>query len=210
MRSVGPGSASSRSRRSLRDSPSLVQGYSSRNRRRAAERNGSACRSLRQSRSRPSGSEARKALQARSGERVLRLADRAAGLDERRQFVRRELAQSLERGSARKRSDAHEADGLRGRNAAPNPGQELNQVQLIEQVVLEPEDHLVVRLVPIDGGSPRSERVLVFVLEIRVGSDEKTLADGDELLVGQPAGNRPLIQHDRPTATAGPESRPPG
>ena len=70
-------------------------------------------------------------------EHVLRLVDRTARLEERRQFVRRELAQSLERGVPRKRSDADEADGLRGRHPPPNPGQELNQVQLIEQVVLK-------------------------------------------------------------------------
>ena len=53
-----------------------------------------------------------------------------------------------------KRSDADEAHRLRGRKALSNPGQELKEVQLIEEIVLEPQNQLIVRLVTFDRGSP--------------------------------------------------------
>ena len=40
-----------------------------------------------------------------------------------------------------------------------NPRQQLNEVQLVEQVVLEPKNQLVVRLVTFDRGAPLTQVV---------------------------------------------------
>ena len=85
---------------------------------------------------------------------ILRLADTLPRFEQRRQFVWRELAEALESRMTGKRSDAHEAHRLRGRKVLANPGQELNEIQLIEEVVLEPQNQLVVRLVTFDRGAP--------------------------------------------------------
>src|SRR5439155_13761238 len=72
----------------------------------------------------------------------------------RRKFVRCEFTEALEVGTSRERPDADERHRLCRREIVANPRQQLNQVQLIEQVVLEPESQLVVRLVPLDHGAP--------------------------------------------------------
>jgi hypothetical protein len=58
-----------------------------------------------------------------------------------------------------KRPDAHETHRLLARKSPPNPGQELNEIQLIEKVVLEPEDQFIVRLVGLDCPPPASQVV---------------------------------------------------
>jgi hypothetical protein len=74
----------------------------------------------------------------------LGLADALPRVEKRGQLACRQLTEPLEPGMTGKRSDAHEAHHLRRRKALSNPGQELNEVQLIEEVVLEPQDQLIV------------------------------------------------------------------
>ena len=131
-------------------------------------------------------------------QRVLRLGDALPRFEQRRQFIRRELTESLETGAARKRSHAHEADGLLRRNAIPNPAQNLNQVQLIEQIVLEPQDQFVVGVVVFDDRAPAPEVVDGIRRRFRSRASEITRPDLDELGIAHAAGNRALVEWVRP------------
>src|SRR5205823_10192414 len=77
-------------------------------------------------------------------QRILCLADTLARLEKGGQLVGRELAESLECGMTGKRSDADQGHHLRGRNVLSDPRQELNEIELIEEVVLKPQDQLIV------------------------------------------------------------------
>ena len=71
-----------------------------------------------------------------------------------------------------------------------NPGEQLNQVQLVEQVVLEPQNQLLVRLVAFDRDSP-----LPQVVHGRDQvTDEMARAHVDQLRVAQAAGNRSVMK----------------
>src|SRR5204862_8174000 len=87
-------------------------------------------------------------------QRVLCLADALPRFAQRCQLVWCELSEALESRVAGKRSDTHQAHDFCRRQALSNPGQELNEVQLIEEVVLKPQDQLIVRLETFDRGSP--------------------------------------------------------
>ena len=142
-----------RSRRSVRESPSMVQGYSWRKRVTAAARYGKAAVSPWRRLSRASGVGSRNACQASSaneycasltGCRVSSSDANSSGVSSPRplNLGDRETIR-CRRGSPPSR-----------REGAPDPAQKLNQIQLIEEVVLEPQDQLVVRLVAFDRGSP--------------------------------------------------------
>src|SRR4029453_10654724 len=80
------------------------------------------------------------------GQRILRLANTLSRLEKRGQFVGRELAQSFEGRMPGKRSDTDKAHRFRRRKTRACPGEELHEIQLIEKVVLEPEDKFIVLL----------------------------------------------------------------
>src|SRR4029453_17292707 len=89
----------------------------------------------------------------------LRLANTLSRLEKRGQFVGRELAQSFEGRMPWKRSDADKAYRFRRRKTRTCPGEELHEIQLIEKVVLEPQDQLIVRLVTSNRFSPQPQIV---------------------------------------------------
>ena len=97
---------------------------------------------------------------------ILSIADRLPRFQERREFAWCELAEAFEVGTSGERPDADERHRLRRRKMVANPGEQLNQVQLVEQVVFEPQNQLVVRLVTRDRGAPSPQ----VVDRIQVGS----------------------------------------
>ena len=128
---------------------------------------------------------------------VLRPADTLTGFDQRCQLVRRELPQALESRMTRKRPDAHKADDLFGRKVLADPRQKLNEIQLIEEVVFEPQNQLLERFVTFDRGSPLPQVVHGVEGDVRRTS-EMALTHVDEFCVGQPAWNGPFVERIRP------------
>ena len=163
--------------------------------------------SVAQQRSAPSRVGARKASHARAATLELCVGDALTSIEERGQLVRRQLAEPSEPGTAGKRSDADQAHRLAGREAIANPGQELNEIQLIEEIVLEPQEQLVVRLVTLDGGPPLPQ--IVDRLDVRgFRTGEVACSDVDAAL--RPTGRlEPGPRRaDRPRLTLCPESPP--
>ena len=109
----------------------------------------------------------------------------------------------------RKRIHRHEAD--RSGRAAPQMRQQLDQVELIEEIVLEPQHELVVvtrighRRAPTRqlGGD-----IVGFVRRCR----EKTRANAQQLIVGDVAWHGPVVKRiapdHRPARHAGPLEQP--
>src|SRR6185295_5114189 len=95
---------------------------------------------------------------------VLRFGDTVSCIEQRSKLRRRELAESLERRASWKRSDTHEAHDRVVTNAIGNPIKELNEVQLIEEVVLEPEDQFVVCVAALDHRAPVTQVIPGLVL----------------------------------------------
>ena len=95
-----------------------------------------------------------KGVPGTSRQLICGITDRLPRFQERREFIRRELTEALEVGTSGERADADERHRLGRRKMVANPGEQLNQVQLVEQVVLEPQNQLVVRLVAFDRGAP--------------------------------------------------------
>ncbi len=83
-----------------------------------------------------------------------------------------------------------------------NPRQELDEIQLIEQVVLEPQDQLVVRRVIPDDGSPLSEIVHRIDDSGLTGSGKVARTDLDQFRIGQPARNWPFVEWIGPDGEA--------
>jgi hypothetical protein len=109
------------------------------------------------------------------------------------------------------RTDTHERHRFREREAFANPNEQLNQVQLIEQVVLKPQDQLVVRVVLFDRVSPLPE--VVGGIQGRIGSrpcsrgqtalaGEELDADADQFSIAQLCGNGPFVQRVGPDRTS--------
>src|SRR5262245_41759275 len=93
-----------------------------------------------------------------------------------------------------KRSDADKAHRFRGRKARADPGEELNQIQLIEKVVLEPKDQLIVRLVTPNRFSPQSQIVDRIDVGFRSRSSEISGTNVEQFRVSETARNRPFIK----------------
>ena len=75
--------------------------------------------------------------------------------------------------------------------------QQLNQAQLIEQIVLEPEHQLVIGILAIDGVAP----ALQIGRDIRgpLGvTGQKARANLEQFVVGNVAWNRPLVERIGP------------
>ena len=74
--------------------------------------------------------------------------------------------------------------------------QQLNEIELIEEVVLVPEDQLVVRLVIVDDLAPAAQlgnRVRRIAIGVQTAR-EVSGANVEQLFVGQLPWNRPLVQ----------------
>src|SRR4030095_15476391 len=114
-------------------------------------------------------------------------------IEERGQLVRSELAEPSEPGAARKRSDAHQAHHLAGGEALANPRQQLNEIQLIEEIVLEPQDQLFVELVMLDNLAP--SRQVVYGIDVRgLRPCQISRTDVYQLGIREIAWNRALVQ----------------
>jgi hypothetical protein len=90
------------------------------------------------------------------GERDLRGRDRAPRREQRLDLVRGQLAKALEARMAGVTVDANQRDRLRAR-AAADVVEELNEIELIEQIVLEPQHELVVIVFVVDRAAPLRE-----------------------------------------------------
>jgi hypothetical protein len=137
-----------------------------------------------------------------SGERVLRWAYALSCFEERCELVWRELAQSFEVWSPGKRPDTYQAHGSRARECPSDATQHVNEIQLIEEIVFVPQNELVVGPIVLDrrpAGIHVGERVFIRTLDapIREGG-QVAGADLQKLFVGEPAGDRTLMQHVGP------------
>ena len=74
------------------------------------------------------------------------------------------------------------------------PAQKLNQVQLIEEVVFEPEDKLVVGIIALDDLSPCLEAFHGIDARVLGRSAEEARAHFQERIVGQIARNRAVMK----------------
>ena len=174
--------ASSSRRRSVRDNPSPVHGYSWRKRVTAAARNGSAVESRRRISSRRSGVGSRNACQAWAASVY------CASLTVRR--VSSSDATSSGLSSPRPLNFGRPGNvpthtrltGLACLETSANPGQQLNEIELIEQVVLEPQHQLVVGILTFDRAAPprayrSSDRVTDCRQQARRSSYSKVRCD---------------------------------
>ena len=101
------------------------------------------------------GSAARNASHARAASAYCAVAQRLPGREQRAELVGRELPESLETRMAGERADALIRLTVSGDRMGPaDSAQQLNEIELIEEVVLVPEDQLVVRLVIVDDLAP--------------------------------------------------------
>src|SRR5262249_44734621 len=96
------------------------------------------------------------------------------------------------------RSDAYEADRFARGQVLAQPAEKLNEVQLIEQVVLEPQHELVVRLVRGDRLPPDSQIVHRIDVGRLVRSGQVAAANIDGLRVADAARYRPFVQRVAP------------
>ena len=151
---IGAGAASSSNRCSVRESPSTVDGNSSRCRSRAAARYGNADVSVRRKASIDVGSGERNAAHAPTATAYCAAVTGWRSLEQRTELARRELAETLESRTAGKRADANQAHRLWPGPGNRKPAEDLNQVQLVEKIVLVPQHDLVVGVVVVDDLAP--------------------------------------------------------
>src|SRR5687767_10459419 len=88
------------------------------------------------------------------GDFVLFVRDWLARVKQRSEFADGQLAKTFERRTSRVRIDADQAYGLGRWKVIVNPGEKLNEVELIEQIVLVPEHELTIRVVFSDHAPP--------------------------------------------------------
>jgi hypothetical protein len=98
--------------------------------------------------------------------------------------------------------DANKTDGFANWRAQAQVTEQLNQIELIEEIVFEPEDDLVVGLVVFDHLTPPPQ----IIPAIFAGFSISEVVAGphfDELVVGKTSGHRAFIEWispDRPRA----------
>lgn len=130
-------------------------------------------------------------------QQLLPLVDPLAAGEERGHLGRVELAQAMKGDDARVLADADQRQLRAPQVAARETVEHADQQELIEQVMLEPEDDLVKRAVVLQDVVPAGEvgegRVVVRVAAL----GEVAGAHLAPALRRQPARHRPLVQHVR-------------
>src|ERR1700752_2904507 len=79
-----------------------------------------------------------------------------------------------------------------------NPAQDLNQIQLIEKIVLEPEDELIVAVMFLDDPSPQSQIVYRVVTPTAWRASKEAPADVEQCLVGQTGRDGSVVKRVGP------------
>ena len=137
-----------------------------------------------------------------SGQCELFRQDRPARLEERTDLLGLELAEALEGRAPGERADTDQrrrARTLLPRRAA-DAVEQLDQVELIEEVVLEPEHELVVARDVVDRGAPTLELGdHVADAVCRIG--EVTSAHRDQLAIRRTLRHRPIVERIGPDRT---------
>jgi hypothetical protein len=123
-------------------------------------------------------------------------------LEQRGKVLRRQFAETVKVRVTGKGIDANEADGPAERGAQAQVAEQLNEIELIEEIVFEPEYELVEGRVIIYDFTPPSE-VIPAILSGGIRPEKKPGSHVHQLVVGKTSGHRALmewISPDRPHA----------
>ena len=203
--SGAPSATAARTRRSVSDSPSRVAGYSRLSRSKASPRNRSSPDRVAAMAARPSGVGARKAAHARTASCSAAGVRRAQafGAGQLAQLVGGQLAEAAESGDAGVLADADQGDALRRHAELGQAGEDLDDLQLVVQVRLEPQ-HVLAVAGGLQGPVPLGEHVAALAAVVRAGVDEELGPDPAQLARAPPPA--PVLRAGR-RASTGPATR---